>query len=602
MGFWNFTNSVRNPDRLHGFSKVLKKFEGKEWISGHQIQTDFQISLIQHKLYLINETIDEDNVSFERAREIASGRWSDPPMRGRNSFSPLSKLGLCYLDENKKICLTDLGNKLSNDEIEPKDFVYNVLLKFQLPQHDEDSSYRKIDGFSIIPLIGTLQLIDRVNKLELSRGKKAKGISKQEFDLFIPTLINHEKIEEWATNLIQFRDSFSLAKTRTEKESVIDKFQMNLSELSREEWISVENKNKVRTIKKRFKEYGDNIRRYFRMTGWIHLRGNGYYIDHDPRKKLETDLLLSMSSKPKQFDNDEKYSIYLSDQTQPQLPWKTKEKLIDKYLILSATINDISSSINKELGIELVSRSKLQQMSELEIEQKIQLTKSYLQKIDKAKQEQELTQTENISDVISGLDYLIKEGKGALELEYQITRGLIAIDDGDIKPNYPLGDDGQPLNTAPGGAGDIECFYANFNMLCEVTMLSTAQQWMNEGQPVTRHYREFSEQNPSLETYCLFVAPKLHPDTVGQFWFENNRSGSKQTKIIPITISQFVFMLKTLNSYKERSSKNKFHHENLLELYRKILATMSEFEDETDWRNNIQNLLESWKQDILNYS
>ena len=45
-------------------------------------------------------------------------------------------------------------------------------------------------------------------------------------------------------------------------------------------------------------------------------------------------------------------------------------------------------------------------------------------------------------------------------------------------------------------------------------MFTGRQQWQNEAIPVSRHYREFAEKRNFSETYCLFIAPALHPDTV----------------------------------------------------------------------------------------
>ena len=52
--FWNFSTSVRNPERLPDFLKVAAKLEGKIW--NDESQEKFQILLIQYRLYL-----DSDN-------------------------------------------------------------------------------------------------------------------------------------------------------------------------------------------------------------------------------------------------------------------------------------------------------------------------------------------------------------------------------------------------------------------------------------------------------------------------------------------------------------------------------------------------------------
>src|SRR5699024_7776176 len=124
-----------------------------------------------------------------------------------------------------------------------------------------------------------------------------------------------------------------------------------------------------------------------------------------------------------------------------------------------------------------------------------------------------LTELANRKKSISGQD--------PLNLEYYVTLSLMALDDAkEIAPNYSVGDDNIPLFTAAGNNPDIECFYSSFNMICEVTLLRGRDQWINEGQPVMRHLRDFEERKNinTMENYCLFIAPIINRDTLNTFW------------------------------------------------------------------------------------
>ena len=104
-------------------------------------------------------------------------------------------------------------------------------------------------------------------------------------------------------------------------------------------------------------------------------------------------------------------------------------------------------------------------------------------------------------------------------LEKLSSLGLHALNDAlKIQPNYPVGDDNEPTFTAPANTPDIECFYQSFNAICEVTMLTGRDQWYNEGQPVMRHLRDFENKHQDKDSYCLFIAPKMHRDTINTFW------------------------------------------------------------------------------------
>ena len=46
---WSISTTVRNPERVRDFLKVLKLMEGEKWTS--ESQAKFQILLIQNRIY-----------------------------------------------------------------------------------------------------------------------------------------------------------------------------------------------------------------------------------------------------------------------------------------------------------------------------------------------------------------------------------------------------------------------------------------------------------------------------------------------------------------------------------------------------------------------
>ena len=165
-----------------------------------------------------------------------------------------------------------------------------------------------------------------------------------------------------------------------------------------------------------------------------------------------------------------------------------------------------------------------------------------------------------------------------------------------IKPNTIVGDDNEPINTAPGGVADIECYYETYNAICEVTTLTSRDQWINEGQPVMRHLRQFEESSDKGNNYCLFVAPKLHQDTVNTFWnsVKYEYEGIKQ-KIIPITIEQLILLLEGVK--KVHSGNQKLNHELLKELLDNCSDTQG-LSSSREWIPNIQKEIVGWVQDL----
>ncbi len=188
--------------------------------------------------------------------------------------------------------------------------------------------------------------------------------------------------------------------------------------------------------------------------------------------------------------------------------------------------------------------------------------------------------------------------KPSIALEKWVNVALCIIDDAkQIKPNSPLGDDNEPTFTAPAKVPDIECFYDTFSAICEVTMLCGRDQWYNEGQPVMRHLRDFENSHSSSSNYCLFIAPRLHDDTINTFWIsvKYEYQGARQ-KIIPITIGDLIVLLETVKIAKE--SGTKISQQELMKFYEKCTTTEL-ITDSKAWRNHISEQVCEFKQALI---
>ena len=185
----------------------------------------------------------------------------------------------------------------------------------------------------------------------------------------------------------------------------------------------------------------------------------------------------------------------------------------------------------------------------------------------------ELQQISKIDETIDALKNIRNlDLKPSIALEKYITMALSIINDAkDIRANSLVGDDNEFIFTAPANKPDIECYYDSFNSICEVTMLNGRDQWHNEGQPVMRHFRDFENSSDQDSNYCLFVAPKLHRDTINTFWFslKYEYEGTKQ-KIVPFTIEQIVEILEVIKKLKKENKI--FSHLEFKKLLDNIVA------------------------------
>lgn len=598
---WSVTTTVRNPNRLRDFLVVLQELENLEW--NRKNQKKYQILLIQNRLYgygkqqfyngLSDSQIDlidnsSKEISFEQAEEIFNmKKYEDPPMRGRQSLNPLKKFGFATI-KNGKIFITDLGKLFLKDDFKDSlgEIFLRSFLKWQLPNPDS-KDYPKDTYYDVKPFVATLHLINEVNKKEIACGNKPKGISKQEFSLFAPTLVHYEDIDCYAEKIVDLRREGT-----TRRGLIPEDYKKQFAE----KFLETDDPNEIDKLLQNLKDYGDNAIRYFRLIPYIYIRGGDFYVDLEPRRKIEIESLLDHNNaRAKEFQSKEEYVAYMSDVSKPQLPWETREKRIEIIEKLVEEVRQYETVLQKE-NIEINDYLKMQADDLGDYITELRSYRRLLQEEENRRKSQSVDQIEScIKDLRNIHD---SEDDRPILLEKLATLGLHALDDAQkIKPNYPVGDDNEPTFTAPANVPDIECFYEGFNAICEVTMLTGRNQWYYEGQPVMRHLRDFEDEHKDKPSYCVFIAPKLHRDTINTFWnaVKYEYEGQQQ-KIIPLSISNFVSILKALLDMKTKQKS--LSHENLSSLYDQILSSANSFSDSNEWLRSIRATIFSWQKDI----
>ena len=266
---WSVTTTVRNPDRLRDFLTVLQKLENSEW--NNENQKKYQILLIQNRLYGYGkqqfyngltdkqvELIDEASkeISFEQAMEIFNAKnYKDPPMRGRQSLNPLKKFGFAAV-RNGKIFITDLGRLFLQDDFKENlgEIFLKSFLKWQLPNPDSYRDYPENTYYDVKPFVATLHLINKVNQKEIACGNEPKGVSKQEFSLFVPTLVHYEDIDCYAEEIVGLR------REGTPKKGVVP--EIYKKQFARK-FLETDDPEEVDKLLKNLKDYGDKCHSLF---------------------------------------------------------------------------------------------------------------------------------------------------------------------------------------------------------------------------------------------------------------------------------------------------------------------------------------------------
>lgn len=600
---WSVTTTVRNPDRLRDFLAVLRKLENSEW--NHENQKKYQILLIQNRLYgygkqqFYNGLSDSQvslmddlskEISFEQAEKIFNVKnYEDPPMRGRQSLNPMKKFGFAAIG-NRKILITDLGKLFLQDDFRDRlgEIFLRSFLKWQLPNPDS-KDYPEDTYYDVKPFVATLHLINEVNKREIASGNDPKGISKQEFSLFAQTLVHHEHIDSYAEKIVNLR-------RETPKKGIVPE---SYRKQFAEDFLGTKNQAEINKLLKNLKDYGDNTIRYFRLIPYIYIRGDGFYVDLEPRRTVEIESLLNHNNaQAKNFKSKEEYVAYMSDISKPRFPWETREKRIEIIGELVEEIRGYEATLLKE-NIEI---EDYQGMENDDLENYIAELREYRRSLQHEENRRRSQSVEQIESCIENLKNIFaSEEDRSILLEKLAVLGLHALDDAvEIKPNYPVGDDNEPTFTAPANVPDIECFYESFNAICEVTMLTGRNQWYYEGQPVMRHFRDFEEKQKHEDkpSYCVFIAPKLHRDTVNTFWMavKHEYEGRRQ-KIIPLSISNFVSILKALLHVK--TEQDFLRHQELSRLYDLIVHATNSSGSSKEWLRSIGTIISSWRKNLV---
>ncbi len=578
---WSLSTTVRNPERLSGFLRTLCQFEGKPF--NEQIQKDYQIALIQARLYRpqiipehISDLFNDYDVmlDWQTAETVFEAQhYNDPPMRGRQSLNPLKKLGFVkVIGVDKIIQITASGKRILENPETFQEVFFRAMLKLQFPNPLNRDFSEKI-GFNIKPFIGTLKLIKELQE------KTGTGITRDEFCLFVPTLLQADRISEHVKLVEAYRDR---------KLSALDW----VIEFYQDKSIDEQNKYFKNTL-----DYGDNILRAFHLTGFLLVKsdtfGGEYSIQIDPTRTAQVDQLLeAFDAKAERFSSLDEYVEYLGDPDKPTLPWEQQHEI---YRVLEALVQVIKQE-PRVLG--LIDPALLELPAPDTDTQSLMMLEAKLRQALRESTQDVLRAElrhnwQALLEIINRLSDMKKPIKLKPEDFEKFVHDLFVILDDEIyvKPNYPSDTYGNPLTHAPGNRADIEVVYQQFHLLIEVTLDCSRTQWIRETQPVMRHLKEYEDQHPDKKVYCLFLAPRIHTDTYSQFWFAvKYEYAGVRRRIVPLTVQQFRQILEPI-----ADNIRSYDHTLFGSLLDELLA-VENVENYEKWSRKIAERIELWSE------
>jgi hypothetical protein len=583
---WSMSTTVRNPERLVPFLRVLKELEGVNFTEDTQMK--YQVLLIRERLYTPEDIplkyqnlFDDANkeIPYSVAKDIfESQNYKDPPMRGRQSVNPLNKLGFSIAKEKMGgVKITNLGNLFISPDANVGHIFFKSLLKLQFPNPiSTDFSEKK--GFNVRPFIAAMHLM-----------KKTEGLNQEEFSLFVPTLIHYRDIDKYANYVFTFREG-----NAKDKETFVIRFL--------KEFYGV-NELTDKQMSNPF-EYGDNTMRYFRLTKYFRVEKHtlGHWkIKLEPSRTREIEQLLSIyDGSAEKFESVDDYIKYLSDISKPKLPWevdsnKSKDVILSLLEIISKDFESLNITLqakvkeeyNHFVGIEL------DKLNLKETEKLIDDLRRFRLKII------QLGRNNFLRRNLDELKRIVGVFKEPVEFEYTISQCLKVLNDEiEIKPNCILDDDGNPIGFAPGNKADIEGYYQSFNSIFEATLDVSRHQVYRESIPIMRHLKDFENNNSNKPAFCVFIAPRVHDDTINYFWYsvKHGFEGRKQ-KIVAFDLKNFVRILEFFISVIEQEKP--FSHQNIEALFNSIVSDGKEEDSSVEWFRNISSNIEEWETSLI---
>lgn len=541
-----FFTSPRTADKLGAEIQLLvEHFSGKPWNS--ETQGQYYRLLCEQDFYYGTPAGD---IAFKA--------------RDRVNRAPKA---LGFVDLKPVIALTDAGREYIYGS-RPQDIFTKQLLKFQLhsPFHID-----KNEVFAVKPYLEFMKLI-----------RELDGVTKTELALFGVQLTSYQDHERIRQKIIHFRaQTKARDKNVRYREYISQVFERELREIyadeiaannvSTRESSDISLANFLTTKKGVHRDYADAAMRYLRATALFgfNARMNKMRVVADRVDEVDF-ICAAVDPKPFAYASDQEYKHYLFAADNVQL-------LTDDRTLLLQKIRNIRQEATHDLLAAPIGQLK-DVYDQLRIEKVTTLIKSEVATL----------QTYATYDDIVTM-YAKIAGKEIIEpplfLEWNTWRAFTMLNDGDIRGNFRVDDEGMPLFTAAGNMPDIECHYQDFKVAVEVTMSSGQKQYEMEGESVARHLGNMKKQTDQ-DVYCMFIAPTLSAATVAHFYGLHQISithyGGK-AKIIPLQLDVFRQMLQNAHHASQKPTSK-----DLKDFLQKAVSYVAVSQDETVWLDKVR--------------
>lgn len=496
--------------------------------------------------------------------------------------------------------LTPAGERFVTSS-RPGEVLLRQLLKWQYPDNQHHGSRWPAEDFAIFPFVATARLIQELG-----------GLSRQEISLFCFTMRRTEDVALTAEAIRQFRQRQTRHRGRVGKATTVRR----ALEAAQARYHA----EGRRVVVSSTDDYADALIRYFRYTGLFSVRGarivvaNGREAELDelvyagdllprtiPARRSELPFVagravlgkdaadrfgtgpiqLALGEAPPvrlamprplfpEYTDSVAFYTYYGDAEQPRLPWEDPTRL-------AAIARTLDVQVGELRAREALRRTGRSVLTGPQLGSSLPESYASLVEIVDRLRRQKLRWETALYAAESRTPQRLKEALdfyGAILsrevidpptfLEWNTWRVFLALDHArEIVPHLALDDDLQPLNTAQGNQPDLEVDFGSFMLVVEVTLRVGADQRQAEARPVTRHIldvqRRYNRSASAVErpVVGLFLAPKIHADTVTDFFvaLKYRVIERQQIAAIPLTLRQFTAALRPFTGRVEFEPK-----------------------------------------------
>jgi hypothetical protein len=189
-----------------------------------------------------------------------------------------------------------------------------------------------------------------------------------------------------------------------------------------------------------------------------------------------------------------------------------------------------------------------------------------------------------------------------LWLEWNGWRALTALDRAvDVRRNFEVDADLQPVNHAPGNVPDVKADYDSFAAVLEMTMMIGRTQYKHEGEPVTEHVAravlEEVRSGSRRQVYGVFVAPRVHPGTAEFFRvyvaLTPHPAAGANLQIVPLAVEQLQQLLRISRDV------GVMEKEEVEELLGTLVEAGRSAKSAREWLDTIEATIRSWGDRLL---